>query len=358
MIHFPPRWTRQGFTLVELLVVITIIGILISLLLPAVQEARESARRAQCQNNIKQLGLACLQYHTAQQMFPPSITLFTGETNPATTIKWGKNWVIIILPYLEQTALYNSFNFAYPISDPTNAGPRSVSIPIMLCPSDRNNGRNYQPFNSAEGTNWARGNYGANGAVQQIGAIGNSTDVNDFTGIQSHGWSLIYQRGVMGSNVAVSLDEIKDGASNTIMLGELRAGVAPGDRRGTWAMGCSGASSLWGMGVSDDQGPNNNTIEADDLLEGSTLQSFYGGQTQLFQATGMGVCPCGSNQQATARSMHQGGVYTCFCDGSVHFLSDFIDRNPSWTVSSVADLHVWEKLCCSADGQPINQSSY
>jgi prepilin-type N-terminal cleavage/methylation domain-containing protein len=356
MIHFPPRWTRRGFTLVELLVVITIIGILISLLLPAVQEARESARRAQCQNSLKQLSLACLQYHTAQQIFPPSITLPASETNPSTTLNWGSNWVILILPYIEQTALYNSFNFSYPISDSRNALPRATQLPIMLCPSDRNNGRNYQPFNSAEGTNWARGNYAANGSVEQIKAKGDSTC--DQLGSQSVAWTKTFKRGVMGCNVAVSIDDIKDGASNTIMLTEIRAGVLPQDRRGTWAMACSGASSIWGMGVSDDQGPNNNTVEADDLLEGQQLQNLYGGQTQLFQATGMGVCPCGANQQATARSMHQGGVYTSFCDGSVHYISDFIDRNPKRTIDTVADLHVWEELCVSADGQPINQNSY
>ncbi len=177
------------------------------------------------------------------------------------------------------------------------------------------------------------------------------------TGPSAGDWVNTLLRGVMGCNVAVSIDDIKDGASNTIMLGELRAGVVAGDRRGTWAMGASGASSLWGHGVTDDQGPNNNTIEADDSVECGQVQSAVGGSTQLMQM-GMGCCPCDSNQQQTARSLHQGGVFVCFCDGSVHFISDFIDRNPNWGIGSASDLHVWERLNVSADGQPINQSSY
>ena len=346
--------TRRGFTLVELLVVITIIGILISLLLPAVNGAREAARRSQCQNNLKQLGLACLNYHQVQQTFPPALFIPAGES-PNVTVKWMQNWVIMILPFCEQTGLYNSFNLSLPISDPSNQTPRASQLPIMLCPTDSKNAINYQPFNAAEGANWARGNYGANGSVDFIEAVGSSRDQ---TGQQSNQWVLSYKRGVMGCNVAVSLDDIKDGASNTIMLNELRSGFVPQDRRGTWAMGAPGASSTWGVGVSDDQGPNNRTAEADDSVECSQLQTLFGGQSQFAAQTGMGCCPCNSNQQFTARSMHQGGVFTCFCDGSVHFLSDFIDHNPSGSINSVADLHVWECLNVSADGLPINQVSY
>jgi hypothetical protein len=162
----------------------------------------------------------------------------------------------------------------------------------------------------------------------------------------------------MGCNASVSLDDVKDGASNTIMLAEIRSGAIAGDRRGTWAQGAPGASSIWGHGVTDDQGPDNNSPEADDLVECSQLQTAFGGQSQLAQATGMGCCPCASNQQTTARSTHMGGVFVCFCDGSIHFISDLIDRNPNWSIGSAADLHVWEKLNCSADGQPINGNSF
>ena len=350
-----PR-TRVGFTLVELLVVITIIGVLISLLLPAVNGAREAARRAQCQNNLKQLGLACLNYHQTQQVFPPAMFV---PSSPNTTTLWGPNWVIMILPFCENTALYNSFNLSLPISDSSNAVPRAAQLPVMLCPTDSKNGINYQPFNAAEGANWARGNYGANGSVEQI--VG-----GNMTGATGSDWILNYKRGVMGCNVAVSLSDVKDGASNTIMLGELRTGFVAQDRRGTWAQGAPGASSIWGHGVTDDQGPNNNNVEGDDSVECAQLQTLFGGQSQMAAQTGMGCCPCSSNQQFTARSMHQGGVFTCFCDGSVHWISDFIDRNPGWSIQASTDaanswmteLHVWERLNVSADGLPINQGSY
>ena len=144
MIRFPLRRMHVGFTLVELLVVITIIGILIALLMPAVQEAREAARRAQCSNNIKQLGLACLHYHNAQQIFPPAMFIPAGES-PNVTNKWMQNWAIMILPYCEGMTLYNQFNFTVPISNALNAAPRSAQLPIMLCPSDRMNSKNYNP---------------------------------------------------------------------------------------------------------------------------------------------------------------------------------------------------------------------
>src|SRR3954469_9382671 len=112
---------RLAFTLVELLVVIAIIGILVALLLPAVQSAREAARRMQCQNNVKQLGLALHNYHDVHKIFPPSsIWPVESEIEKKNNGNLGANWVIMVLPYMEQQNLYNSFNFTKSICDSTN----------------------------------------------------------------------------------------------------------------------------------------------------------------------------------------------------------------------------------------------
>ncbi len=210
---------RKAFTLVELLVVIAIIGILIGMLVPAVQSARESSRRATCMNNIKQLGIGLTAYHTANGKFPPAMTLPFSE-NPNYTYNWGPNWVILILPYLDANPLYNKFNpvsltlplptttasSMVPISDSTNLVARSTTLSVMLCPTDIWNKNAYQPGPTRpnDAPNWARGNYAANGSVQQLAGNGD--------GMQDYDWTTIYYRGVMGCNTSLSLDQVKDGA--------------------------------------------------------------------------------------------------------------------------------------------------
>ena len=120
---------RKAVSLVELLVVITIIGILIALLLPAIQSSRESARRIQCQNNMKQLGQSCLAYHDAIGAFPAAMQFPPSVTDPSTTYQWGPNWIISILPFCEFNGLYKEFNLRKPISDPANAVARATHSP-------------------------------------------------------------------------------------------------------------------------------------------------------------------------------------------------------------------------------------
>src|SRR3984893_10986424 len=128
------RFTR-GFTLVELLVVIAIIGVLVALLLPAIQAAREAARRTQCRNNLKQLAIALHNYHDARKILPPSIEIAFNE-RPESTVKYISNWIIMVLPYMEQQNVYDQFNFTKYTSDPINRLARGADIPSLQCPSD------------------------------------------------------------------------------------------------------------------------------------------------------------------------------------------------------------------------------
>src|SRR4051794_4965595 len=129
----PPRPMR-GFTLIELLVVIAIISLLIALLLPAVQAAREAARRAQCVNNLKQVGLALANYEQAQKVLPPGyVSNFDAQGND-TGPGWG--WASMILPQLEQPAVFNAINFGLGVESPANLSARLSTINAFLCPSD------------------------------------------------------------------------------------------------------------------------------------------------------------------------------------------------------------------------------
>jgi len=370
---------RYGFTLVELLVVITIIGILMSLLLPAVQSARESARRLSCSNNIRNLALALNTYHTSFKIFPPSsdwkefhgagktATLDPNRVAQSNDSGLAEDWVILILPQLEQQNLLQSFDLTQPIPAAANATARGTQLSIMLCPSDT---FNQKPFmGSADpgktgnmGDNWARGNYAANASMGYL-----------FSGAPSgsgSGWSNRWLRGVMGANASARIDDITDGASNTILVGEIRAGLIPQDTRGVWAMSGACPSALWGHGfMSDDNGPNCRQTLGDDVRTCSDIQTAVGGSSgpgsqgeKLTIQMGMS-CFHGDSPdvQQTARSMHAGGVNVAMADGSVHFISDFVETDLSDTYTDHPDptrISVWDKLNLSSDRLPLDASKY
>ena len=241
-IRRPQHLKNDAFTLVELLVVITIIAILISLLLPAVQSAREAARQAQCQNNMKQLGLACLNYENQNWCFPPSSYHQSADV-PDTTRTHYRNWVIAILPFLEQQPLYDSFDLSKPISDSANRTARGSDLKVMQCPTDL--GHKVKFSNTlGDGDNWARGNYAADASLSQ-----HTTGANGGAGSSSPLSCSRWHRGIMGSNLSMGVSEIYDGTSNTVLLAELRVGIVKEDRRGTWALGGACASALWGHGL-------------------------------------------------------------------------------------------------------------
>ena len=354
-------WRRRAFSLVELLVVIAIIGILVALLLPAVQQARAAARRVQCQNNLKNLGLALLNYESAQKELPPA-SEWPFETRPGdrANIQLGPNWVILVLPYLEEQALADSFDLTQPINSDVNALARSTPITTMVCPTDPNSQTAFMGSASSRttsfGDNWARGNYGANGALhyQAHYAAGDP---------KSALWKNPLVRGVMGVDEGLSLRKVADGTSKTVLLGELRAGVAEADPRGTWAMSGACPSSLWAHGYfGDDTGPNNLLAAADDIPSCSDVRRAVGGLAQLMQLK----MPCSTinemNIQQTMRSTHQGGVFTVFVDGSVHFINDDIDTDPGQNTQPGAGgapcCSTWDRLNLSADRMVIDEATF
>ena len=340
---------RHGFTLVELLVVIAIIGILVSLLLPAVNSARAAARRIQCQNNIRQLGLAVMNFESAQGELPPAAEFLNGVRPEHFQPELGPNWVIYILPYIEEQALFDSFDLQVMINDPVNAVPRSQSLPMLLCPTDAFNRR---PFNGSQaprtmalGDNWARGNYGANGSMDFQTSWG---------GVRRDRWNDELIRGVMGVNTRNKLRKITDGLSKTVLIGELRAGLTEYDPRGVWAMSGACPSALWSHGYKgDDNGPNNFSEAADDIPSCSQVRAAVGSDQLVRDRMGCSTIN-EMNIQQTMRSMHEGGVFACFGDGSVRFIQDDIDISPQ--INRCCS--VWDQINLSSDAQPILEGAF
>ncbi|MFO1004693.1 MAG: DUF1559 domain-containing protein [Planctomycetaceae bacterium] len=305
---------RRAFTLIELLVVIAIIAILIALLLPAVQQAREAARRIRCRNNLKQLGLALHNYHDNLNVFPPGcmalsyagVAYASPMSEPGrTSVAGGWGWTVFILPYIDQTPLYNALN-PNGANFPTSPNDLTKTIlPAFLCPSD--------PSGNIV-TSTAMGGDGAgNGhAKSSYPAIYGSTSVEYIN------TSAATTRGIFFYNSATRIRQITDGASNTIMVTErLWDGGDSETRRGAiWAGKCAGASSPLNAG-----NKYSNLVRAqnhpDWIIKGKNNNS--------------------------AMSMHTGGVHFVLGDGSVRFLSENTDGA------------IYQRLAQMADGEVVGE---
>lgn len=364
---------RLGFTLVELLVVITIIGILMSLMLPAVNSARESARRLQCGNNIKQLAMACVTYDSTYKVFPPAVEFLIEKTDlkGMTTAHVRENWVMLILPQLDQLGLYNDIETLFNDKEKKNADKdiadtslkttlangRDISImdctnttlAVMLCPTDVSNRNKFTPNNDTS-REYARGNYGINSGARMPREypfyVGGKI-TND--GAKS--WGYTHNKGVSTASRSIGQADIRDGASNTILLSELRAGLSNQDARGVWSLGIPGSSFTAGNGwCGDDYGPNCLESSSDDI---------WGCSSNLRMKM---PCYASNSEQATARSSHAGGVQTAFCDGSLHWISDSIQcagrKNNDDVKKDHSLLTVWDKLILSNDQQTIKADTY
>ncbi len=333
----PVKFSRsRAFTLIELLVVIAIIAVLIGLLLPAVQKVREAAARMTCSNHLKQLGLACHNYHDVSQKLPPAVLVRGTQTPINEEQDFGPNWAVLILPYIEQDNLFNQHATAinsYPRNG--NFDWRAVAgnpVKVYKCPSDgASDGENYNgPGGLSAPNGWSRGNYAANaGFMNWNRAISGSESPNGVDGFFGGA-------GPFRINSGLGIHRMQDGSSNTMLLTELRAGlVGTGDdrdQRGSWALGHPGSSIIVHYSEIDCGGPNDTNPASDDVRDCRRMPDGRGGCCE----------DCPGSTQATARSYHTGGVNVCLGDGSVRFVRDSISQP------------VWAWLGSHQDGQPFS----
>ena len=316
---------QAGFTLVELLVVITIIAILIALLLPAVQAAREAARRAGCKNNLKQIGLAMLAYHAKNGCFPP------GRLNPG----WAK-WSPIAraLPHIEQQAVFDMINFNKAPGDSVNVPARRLQFSWCRCPSDVRDGlRETVAMNMAER---GKNNYRAN-AGNKPGIYNNNQEKNN---------------GIFVTHDTMQMAHVTDGASYTALYCEMILGdgndnmvSAPGD----WFRVPNGNNSTNAMydackriNINNKTGPTRQQSRAGRQW---CAGNYVGGRYNHIMPPNTWSCtmgnsgtlnyqPNGDGSATTASSHHPGGVNLCLADGSVRFVSENISLKTWWALGS------------------------
>lgn len=268
----------QGFTLIELLVVIAIIAILIALLLPAVQQAREAARRTQCKNNLCQIALAIHNYDMSFEMLSPGTVNLTDPIKN-TPEGYQMGWLVQHLPMLEQTQTFRNINFIEGANGPANASIRGIQIRVMMCPSD----------------------YGFHYTIDPIGVVQASSYAGCFGGddvpISAKNNGLFYL------NSSTRFSEIRDGATNTIMVGEK---LNPRDTNDLgWISGTS--ATLRNTGVPINQGWD---------------------VVNYFQSRSVVVAPTTAPDEMSTSgfsSQHTGGAQFALADGSVRFISENIN---------------------------------
>ncbi len=319
------RSVRTAFTLVELLVVITIIGILIALLLPAVQAAREAARRMSCTNQLKQLGLALHNYAQANKVFPPGAICVAkttydydawGEAMSTNTPRHGTSWILQILPFIEATTMFKSWNFKQPAArqgtfntnDLANSsnlgnsaaapGPSAMDVKGLYCPTRRNTLRAEDSANTMAAT-WMTGggtDYGGCGGRHHL--LGAPTSISYTVSSASNPVipttylptdSMQQRIGIFGRvNISTAFGEIKDGTSNTIMIGELQritdtTQTANMSKDG-WSI--AGCPTLFGTGNMYKQDPSTGKWSGTMAGDGKVMNNYFYGSPGSDHANG------------------------------------------------------------------------
>jgi prepilin-type N-terminal cleavage/methylation domain-containing protein/prepilin-type processing-associated H-X9-DG protein len=343
-----------AFTLVELLVVIAIIGILVGLLLPAVQAAREAARRMQCSNNLKQLGLASLNYESANKVFPSAMN--GPVVLPA---NWGGSWessrghhscFLQMLPYIEQAPLYNLIQAGLPEGGMSQArpfGPHSLRpyshyrsrVPAFLCPSDPGS------------TGW--GNSTANAPINYAWNFGDSTRGTDgrhngeWGSFRSRGmfdivWASPGARAQQGTGKGKRIAEVVDGTSNTLAFSEITIYNGQGKLHGHYLVVPRGEFRAAPIICKNQKGPNSTLLSTNAGNGTYSLPTSHHRHGEAWASGFTMICgftailppnsPSCANQRGewqegiyTANSYHTGGVNVAMVDGSIHFVGENID---------------------------------
>jgi prepilin-type N-terminal cleavage/methylation domain-containing protein/prepilin-type processing-associated H-X9-DG protein len=345
---------KPGFTLVELLVVVTIIGILLALLLPAMQWAREAARRMACGNHVKQIGLALQNYVTARGVLPPGAIVSNayqalgtsgggagthydpcGEAASTARGAHGTSWMLQILPFIEQNALYDQWDFTKGVR--SNQAAAATDISVFYCPTRRSGIRVKdqlimfpKPYTTAA---WTAGGNDYAGCMGAQNAFYNPTTSDNHrsfllpkfvydwppTGTAPDG-SAICLCGIFVPNVAVAVSQVTDGLSNTIIIGEVPRsqwnGPTPAGQNAYYWGPCHTSIDGWAVGG------------ASTLFDTAKCQEGYdNGQPGGFN----------TNYFESAGSDHRGGAQFGMADGSVHFIADTIDQIVYANLGSMAD---------------------
>ncbi len=339
---------RRGFTLVELLVVIAIIGTLVGLLLPAIQAARESARRMQCANNLKQLALGTLNYESARGKLPPSGLVKLRQDVAHDIVVYNPygspqlSWAVLLLPYVEQTALYNRFEMQGPknaTNQPSEA--TEASVETYLCPSGEAQNRYYELSGflvGAPAKRFAKGNYAAYVSPFHVDL------------------QLLYPGALVAGGQ--KMGSVEDGASNTLVFSEVKTLDHESDERGAWILPWTGASLLAfdmhplnlevdpdGTGEGDKfhverradyeaspeslgetQRPNHQGPNADTLKQCLETQQHLATEANMPCIRQPTVPDLANHMSAAPRSFHSSGVNAAFLDGHVTFLVNNIDE--------------------------------
>ena len=353
---------RRGFTLIELLVVIAIIAVLIALLLPAVQAAREAARRAQCTNNLKQIGLALHNYHSTHDSFPNGASVnMSIPGSPATYNNWN-DWSCqaLLLGFMEQSALYNAANFNFavwhsgrtPLGYAANLSVFNTRVGGFLCPSDgeagKNNINNY--FASVGPNTQAEGMSSINGQTGQATGGGSP-------GLFAYSW-------------AYGLRDCTDGSSSTVAFAEALVGPQAG--RISRRSGMTGIPDVSGsriqnafsnpaavlqllsncdvawMNTATKTSNSIGTRWAMGVMGWTMFSTILTPNERPWAACRVGCSGCGIDNTTilSATSLHSGGVNAAFGDGSVRFIKNSVNRN------------VWWGLGTRAGGEVISSDSY